>query len=124
MEIEQQNDTLIIRGIRELSAANAHAVRETACAALTPGLKMIELDLSETTLVDSFGLGAIASVYKAAMECTAKDVPSFRLLHPQPPVQQILELTRMHHLFEIVLQNGGHEHVNGTQTVELAPSAP
>ena len=122
MEIEQQNYTLKIRGIRELSAANAHAVRETACAALTPGLKLIELDLSETTLMDSFGLGAIASLYKAALERNGNGGPSFRLLYPQPPVQQILELTRMHHLFEIVLQNG-NEPVNVPQNVELAPSS-
>jgi anti-anti-sigma regulatory factor len=31
---------------------------------------------------------------------------NFRLLNPQPPVQQIFELTRMHHLFEIVQRSG------------------
>jgi hypothetical protein len=28
-----------------------------------------------------------------------------RLLNPTPPVQQMFELTRMHHLFEIVRRN-------------------
>jgi len=39
-----------------------------------------------------------------------------RLLNLQPPVQQMFELTRMHHLFEIVSRNGvttnGHAHAN------------
>src|SRR5690349_14311341 len=98
MEIQQNDQTLSIRGIRELSAANAHAVRDQACAALTPGLEAIELDLSETTFVDSFGLGVIASLFRAASELSLKGPPTIRLLHPQPPVQQVFELTRMHHI--------------------------
>ena len=116
MEIQHNDQTLNLRGIRELSAANAHAITEQACAALTPGLETIELDLSETTFVDSFGLGVIASLYKTASERCLNGPPTIRLLHPQPPVQQVFELTRMHHLFEIVLKNG-HEKVNGAHTV-------
>jgi anti-sigma B factor antagonist len=114
MEIQQHDQTLSIRGIRELSAANAHSVRQLVCAAVVPGLHAIEVDLSETTFVDGSGLGALVAVYKAASECSGNGPPAFRLLHPQPPVQQVFELTRMHHIFEIVLQNG-QEHVNGVQ---------
>ncbi len=104
MEIQQHDRTLKISGIRELSAANAQSMRERACAAVTPGLEAIELDLSETIFVDSFGLGVIASLYKTATERSLNGPPVIRLLHPRPPVQQIFELTRMHHLFEIVLR--------------------
>jgi anti-sigma B factor antagonist len=122
MNIERRDHTLSIGGLRELTAANAQSVREQACAAVTPELETIELDLSETTMLDSFGLGAIASLYKTASERSRNGPPSVRLLHPQPSVQQVLELTRLHHLFEIVLRNG-HEPVNvGKQTSPATPS--
>ena len=114
MNIEQRDNTLSIGGLRELTAANAESVRLLACAAVTPDLVTIELDLSETTMMDSFGLGVITSLYKTATECSRNGSPSVRLLNPQPPVQQVLELTRLHHLFEIVLQTS-HAAVNSTQ---------
>jgi anti-sigma B factor antagonist len=81
---------------------------------VTTGLEAIELDLSETTFVDSFGLGALVTLYKTARERSLNGGPVVRVLHPRPPVQQVFELTRMHHIFEIVLRNG-HGHVNGEQ---------
>jgi anti-sigma B factor antagonist len=62
------------------------------------GHKNIEIDLSETRFIDSCGLGALVALHKTA--CGHKGV--VRLLNPLPPVQQILELTRMHRIFEIV----------------------
>jgi len=113
MNIEQSESTLSIGGLRELTAANAESVRILACAAVTPNLKTIVLDLSETTMMDSFGLGVITSLYKAASERNCNGSPSVRLINPQPPVQQVLELTRLHHIFEIVIQ-ASHAAVNAT----------
>ena len=82
----------------ELGAANSAAFRDQARAALTDSQKNVEIDLSQTTFLDSCGLGALIALHKTA--CSRKG--TLRLLNPQPPVQQILELTRMHRIFEIV----------------------
>ena len=112
MEIQRQNGTLNINGLRELSAANARSFRNEVCAVLAPELKSIDIDMSQASIVDSCGLGALVSLYKAANEQNRNGGVTVRLLNPQPPVQQVFELTRMHHLFEIVQKNG--EVVNGS----------
>ena len=116
MEIQRQNGTLTIYDVQELSAVNARWFRNEVCAALAPGLKEIEIDLSRISHVDSCGLGALVSVFKAANDRVRKESVALRLLNLQPPVQQMFELTRMHHLFEIVPRNGGatngHARVN------------
>jgi anti-sigma B factor antagonist len=109
MNIQQQNGTLTILGLRELSAANAHSFREEAWAALQPHLEAIEIDFSDAGLVDSCGLGALVSLYKAANHVNNNGGVTMRLLNPPPPVQQMFELTRMHHLFEIVRRNEAPE---------------
>jgi anti-sigma B factor antagonist len=104
MNIERQNGTLSIKGIRELTSASASAFREALNATDRCTLSAIELDISKVAFLDSSGLGALASLYKAASEHQLAAAPALRLLDPQPPVQQMLELARMHHLFEIVLR--------------------
>jgi len=114
---------LSVRGIRELNAANAHAVRDALCAAVVPGLQVIEVDLSELNFVDGCGLGALAALYKTASERDADANPIVRLINPQPAVLQVIELTRMHHLFEVVAR--ADELVvtyNDASPVTLAPT--
>jgi anti-anti-sigma factor len=101
MQIQQTEHTLHIRGLCELNAVNAHAVRDALCAAIVPGLHAIEIDLSQLHFVDGCGLGALAALYRTATEADAADAPVIRLINPQPAVQQVIELTRLHHLFEI-----------------------
>jgi anti-sigma B factor antagonist len=106
MNIERQNGTLNITGLRELCATNARSFRKEISAALYPELKTIQIDLSQAGFVDSSGLGALVSLYKAANQGNHNGGVTVRLLHPPTPVQQVFELTRAHHLFEIVLRNG------------------
>jgi anti-sigma B factor antagonist len=94
-----------------LNAANARSFSKEVCAALLPDLKEVEIDLSQISFVDGNGIGALASLYITAGRQRRQETLSLRLLRPQPPVQQLLELTRMHHIFEIVPQNG--EATNG-----------
>ena len=84
--------------IAELSAANANSFRDEARHAFGQQQRNIEVDLSQTTAVDSCGLGALVALHKTA----AARGGVLRLLNPTPPVQQILELTRMHRIFEVV----------------------
>jgi len=102
MQIQYINDTLCIHAVSELSAATARSFREEFCAALKPELNTIEIDLAETSVVDSGGLAALVSLHRLANERHPAGSVRMRLLHPQPQVLQLLELTRLHHVFEIV----------------------
>jgi anti-sigma B factor antagonist len=98
MKVESKGDTLNISGVKELGASNSQIFRDEVRAAMGDVQKNIEIDLSQTMFVDSCGLGALISLHKT----TCGRNGTVRLVHPTPPVQQILELTRMHRIFEIV----------------------
>ena len=97
MRSQVVGDTLRILGVTQLAAANANAFRDWVREAFAETQKNIEIDLSETAFLDSCGLGALVELHKTACGRAGK----VRLLNPQPPVQQILELTRMNQIFEI-----------------------
>ncbi len=98
IKVQIRGDTLGIEGVKELSAANANAFRDQVRGALAERLKNIDIDLSQTLFLDSCGLGALISLQKTA--CLRRG--AVRLLNPTLPVEQILELTRLHRVFEIV----------------------
>ncbi len=98
MKVQTNGETLNVSGVKELGASNSNSFRDQVRAALTEAQKFIEIDLSQTNFVDSCGLGALISLHKTI--CGRNGL--VRLLNPTPPVQQILELTRMHRIFEIV----------------------
>ncbi|MGZ8898980.1 MAG: STAS domain-containing protein [Limisphaerales bacterium] len=98
MKVESQGETLNVSGIKELGAANSQLFKDEVKGAFGELQKNIEIDLSETMFVDSCGLGALISLHKTT--CNRNGI--VRLMNPTPPVQQILELTRMHRIFEIV----------------------
>ncbi len=98
MNMQVQGTTLTITGVKELGAANSQSFRDQVRAAFVDGLRDLEIDLSQAMFVDSCGLGALISLHKSA----ATRQGLVRLLNPTPPVQQILELTRMHRIFDIV----------------------
>src|SRR5260221_633471 len=98
MKMQILGETLRISDFKELGAANSNEFRDQARAALTPATKHIEIDLSQTMFLDSCGLGTLISLHKTI--CNRSGM--LRLLNPTPGVQQILELTRMHRIFEIV----------------------
>jgi anti-sigma B factor antagonist len=98
MKVQTREESISISGLTELGAVNANLFRDQVRAAMTASHKSVEIDLSETMFIDSCGLGALISLQKT---CSNRE-GSVRLLNPTPPVQQILELTRMHRVFEIV----------------------
>jgi anti-sigma B factor antagonist len=97
MKCDSNQDLLHIADIKELSAANSDRFRNQVRAHLTEFHRVIEVDQSETTFLDSCGLGALVALYKTV--CGRKGI--LRVLNPSPPVQKILKLTRMHRIFEI-----------------------
>jgi len=90
---------LNISEIAELTAMNSASFRDEVHAALPGAPSVIEIDLSQTRFVDSSGLGALFALYRATAE---RNGVVLRLLNPRPEIQQLLELTQMQQLFEIV----------------------
>lgn len=83
-----------------LGAANSTTFQEKVQAAMPASLNAVEIDLSQTNMVDSCGLGALLALYKTARVHNSK--VTFRLLNPNPLVRQLFELTQMYRFFEIV----------------------
>jgi anti-sigma B factor antagonist len=98
MKLQIEGETLHISEFPELGAANSTDFRDKARAAMTVAQKNIEIDLSQTQFMDSCGLGTLISLHKTA--CSRNG--AMRLVNPTPSVQQVLDLTRMHRLFEII----------------------
>lgn len=98
MNIERKDTTLHVTEIRELTAGVAPDVKNQLRQHFAEGLIDIDFDCSTLDFVDSSGLGALISIQKLANERGGK----LRLLSPKPSVIQLLELTRLHRVFEIV----------------------
>jgi anti-sigma B factor antagonist len=101
MKIENRGLCLSISEIPELTAVNSANFRDQIRAALPGSPPLIEIDLSQTRFVDSSGLGALFALYRAAGQTSGA---TLRLLNPKPEIQQLLELTQMQQLFEIVVR--------------------
>ncbi|HLH54940.1 MAG TPA: STAS domain-containing protein [Verrucomicrobiae bacterium] len=98
MKMEINGEALRVSSITQLGEANAKAFRDWVRGALKKGHRNIEVDLSQTTFVDSSGLGALIALQKTAVSRKGK----LLLLNPQPAVRQIIQLTRLDNFFEIV----------------------
>ena len=83
----------------ELTAVNSGAFRESMTEALRDSPHHGRNRPSKTRFMDSSGLGALFSLYRSAGVSRGA---TLRLLNPTSEVQQLLELTQMQQLFEIV----------------------
>ena len=99
MKIENLGGRLSISEILELTAVNSADFRDEVHAMLPGSPPIIEIDFSQTRFVDSSGLGVLFALYRATAE---RSGIVLRLLNPRPEIQQLLELTHMEQLFEIV----------------------
>lgn len=99
MDIKISRESLVVSNIPEIVAGNARTLKERILALLTDSHKAIEIDLAQTTFIDSTGLGVLISLDKAVRP--RKGV--VRLLNPTSSVLTVLELTRLHRVFEVVV---------------------
>ena len=98
MSFLTDRDTLHLSALRELNAATATLVRDDVRLRFTQELKNIDVHCEALEFLDSSGLGALISMQKLV----AQRGGMLRLLHPRPSIMQVLELTRLHRLFDIV----------------------
>jgi anti-sigma B factor antagonist len=121
MDIKIGRESLVVKGIPEIVASNARTLKEQILSVLTESHKAIELDLSQTTFIDSTGLGVLISLDKAVR--ARKGV--VRLLHPTNSVMTVLELTRLHRVFEVVLRDADSSAIQrGSPAAPVNQSAP
>ncbi|MGE3310237.1 MAG: STAS domain-containing protein [Limisphaerales bacterium] len=97
MNLEPLQSNLRVSGLAELNASNAGSFRDQTRAALLEHHTRIDFEFSQTRFLDSSGLGALIALHKT-MSARGGHI---RILNPPAQVQQILELTRMHRIFEI-----------------------
>lgn len=98
MKLHHSDETIEVYDLAGLDASNSVQFRDQVRASLKASQRFIEIDLSTTTFLDSNGLGALIALHKTI--CSRNGL--VRLINPAPPIQQILELTRMHRIFEVV----------------------
>jgi anti-sigma B factor antagonist len=99
MKIETKGECLSISDIAELTAVNSAQFRTEVMAVLPGSPPLIEIDLAHTRFMDSSGLGALFALYR---DTAQRNGVVLRLINPRSEIQQLLELTQMHQLFEIV----------------------
>jgi anti-sigma B factor antagonist len=81
----------------DMNASTVHTFREKVRASLLVDHTQLDVDMSNTTFLDSSGLGALLSFHKLMTARGGK----MRVINPRPAVVQIIELTRVHRIIEI-----------------------
>jgi anti-anti-sigma factor len=90
-------DTLFLEVmVRQLDAVVAKQVKDQFGQLDVNGLNRVVVDLKSVQFVDSSGIGALLNLYKRLPAGSA-----VRLAGVQPAVQAVLELLRLHRVFEI-----------------------
>lgn len=99
MTFEKSDQSLIIKSVKEITAANAREFKELVAREFSSGMRDIELDASTLKFIDSSGLGALLSLHKMVVPAAGQ----FRLNRPSPSTMQILTLTRLDRVLQIII---------------------
>lgn len=82
---------------KRLDAAGARDFKQECDAAWSPAVASVVIDLDAVEFIDSSGVGALLSLYKKLPPGQA----SVKLARLKPTVQSVIELLRLHRIFEI-----------------------
>ena len=81
----------------QLVMANAPETREAIQNFISDGHHRLVLDLKDISFIDSSGLSVLVS----AMKAVHTEDGAIALLNPTEGVRSLIELTRLHHIFDI-----------------------
>lgn len=98
--IEGQIENGVLRVELSVSRLDASASREfkrQVDEIWSPEVNQVELDFRQVYFIDSSGVGALLGVYKRLPSTDGQ----VRLTSVQAPVQSVIELLRLHRIFEI-----------------------
>ncbi len=93
-------DLITLHAPRDFRGEAATTFLAEAEASVTPQLRVLELDFSDTAVTDGGGIGALLELHHWCV-AHAPQV-SLRLLDPLPEIRHLLELARLHHLYVII----------------------
>ena len=96
LDFDAGTATVALRG--EVDVLTVDQVRVALTEALAAGPLEIVVDLSELTFIDSTGLGALIFGFQRAREAGVR----FRLAHPTRSVRQILVLSGLLEVVELL----------------------
>ena len=92
------NGTLHLRvKVPRLDAAAAGDFKAECAAVWRPTVERLIIDLGAVDFLDSSGIGALLSVHKRL----PAEKPGVTLINLRPPVQAVIELLRLHRIFDI-----------------------
>lgn len=94
---EEHGAVEVIALPQRLTMADAGDYRHAIRDVVDSGCKFLAIDMSGVDFVDSSGLSVLVSAYKAARNANGDAV----LFDLQPQVRALVELTRLHHIFEV-----------------------
>lgn len=99
IEAHQDGATLKLKlNMPRLDASAARGFKEDCEAVWSDQVSAVEINLSVVQFIDSSGIGALLSIYKKLPSGT----PSVRLVEASPEVQSVIQLLRLHRIFELV----------------------
>ncbi len=97
MPCTKNGEWLIIELPERMVMADAPGLRAELKGLIQGGDTRLVLDLSAVEFADSSGLSVLISALNAAREAQGE----VHLLKPNKQIQSLLELTRLHHVFQI-----------------------
>ena len=97
LEYKSHGSVDLITLPRRLVMANAAAARRAIRSLVESGRTRLVLDLQPVDFVDSSGLSVLVSALKAVQASNGEVV----LLNPSDGVRSLIELTRLHQVFEV-----------------------
>lgn len=99
MEILQEinNQTGILRLTGRLDAASVKTLKENVNALVKKEVNSIVVDMSDVDFIDSSGLGSLVS----CLRLVNKENGDIRLSSLQDQIRALIELTRLHRVFQI-----------------------
>lgn len=99
LEVDRGEERAVLRVKEErVDAHNSGELKASLLELFEKNVALLAVDLSQVRFIDSSGLGALLAGYKNANLHNARLV----LVGVQPRVQSMFELTRLHHVFEMV----------------------
>jgi len=99
IESKEENHCLSIEvHVTRLDAASARDFKKECDDLWNNGIQSITVNLAIVEFIDSSGVGALLSLYKRLPASN----PSVKLLQVRPTVQAVIELLRLHRIFEII----------------------
>lgn len=97
IELKDSGGTHLIAAEGEVDLYTSPELRATLMKGIPPGTKVIGVDLSRVTYMDSSGVATLIEAMKAA----AHEARDFVLVSPSEAVTKVLKLTRLDSVFDI-----------------------